>query len=250
MENIVLDHIQNLRDLSGSTDKIRQNRILRGPCLDRMSEQDIHVLRDICHLSTVIDLRTHKERSERPDHIIPGVRYLHMPIFEDRIPGITHEKGHNDPGHFDMAYFYRQTITGVFLDRVREVVRTIITLPEEGYAVLYHCTEGKDRTGIITAILMMIMGEDKKTIITDYLYTNHVNEPKAERYYQMVLEKTGDIRQAEGIRDAFMARERYIQAFFDGIDEDWGSTDTFLQEGLLLSEGELEYFRDKVCHEQ
>ena len=71
MENIVLDHIQNLRDLSGSTDKIRQNRILRGPCLDRMSEQDIHVLRDICHLSTVIDLRTNKERTERPDHIIP-----------------------------------------------------------------------------------------------------------------------------------------------------------------------------------
>ena len=53
--------------------------------------------------------------------------------------------------------------------------------------VLWHCTEGKDRCGLLSAVLLSALGIEYGTIMEDYMLTNEINKVKVEKYYQMIL---------------------------------------------------------------
>ncbi|MBR4484372.1 MAG: tyrosine-protein phosphatase, partial [Erysipelotrichaceae bacterium] len=95
MIEIHLDSIGNIRDLGdyqtsdGKT--IRPNKLIRSAHLGRASREDLDYLKEKHGLSTVIDLRTYKEKEEVPDQTDTLV-YRHIPIIEGFEDGITHEK--------------------------------------------------------------------------------------------------------------------------------------------------------------
>ncbi|MBR2786119.1 MAG: tyrosine-protein phosphatase [Clostridia bacterium] len=253
IENIKLSKTKNVRDLGKipvQYGRIKKHKLLRGSCLDQLTQRDVDILIDRYKLSTIIDLRTYRETEESPDVKISNVEYIHIPIFDKRAPGITHEKGgeRGSQGRTGLANMYKEILSGEHLERIAEIIRTIVKLPRDGYSVLFHCTEGKDRTGIVTAIILMILGANKHTIMEDYLYTNKVNEKKANKYYWQTRIFKHDKEKAERIRNAYLAKPEYIQAVFYAIQEDWYGVDNFIKYGLKLSEDEIEDFRDKVTY--
>ena len=66
-------------------------------------------------------------------------------------------------------------------------VKTVMEHDFSEGAVLWHCTEGKDRCGLLAAMLLSALGVSREDIMEDYLLTNEVNAPKAEMYYQHML---------------------------------------------------------------
>ncbi len=253
MENIKLAKIDNVRDLGKTRvqyGRIRKHKLLRGSCLENLTQKDVNLLVNKYKLATIIDLRTYREIEESPDVRITNVNYLHMPIFDKRAPGITHEKH----GHFerekrtDLVKMYKEILSGEHLERVAEIIKTIVNLQREEYSVLFHCTEGKDRTGIITAILLIILGASKQTIIDDYLFTNKAKKKKVFIYYWKTRLFKSDRERAERIKDVYLAKPEYIQAVFKLIQEEWFGVDNFIKYGLKLSEDEIEDFRDKVTY--
>ena len=86
------------RDLGGIKNKegktIKPNMIVRGKSLYKIKKKDIEQIRKY-KLSKVIDLRTAVEADEKPNTIIDNIKYLHMPIFKEKMAGITHEKEEN-----------------------------------------------------------------------------------------------------------------------------------------------------------
>lgn len=86
-------------------------------------------------------------------------------------------------GAKNVRYFYQMSTQYVqrnnarrSIDKVSEIIKTIINSEK---IVLFNCTAGKDRTGIISAILLLILGIDKDTIVKDYMYTNKVSKKVA-----------------------------------------------------------------------
>ena len=253
INNIKLSGIKNLRDL-GKTPvnqgKIKNHKILRGACLENLTYNDMRILVDDYKLATVIDLRTYREIEERPDVKIEGIKYIHMPIFEKRAPGITHESiddGQNQR-RVDLTKMYEEMLEGEYLQRISEIIKTIINLKNEEYSVLIHCTEGKDRTGIVIALILMILGADKETIINDYLYTNKVNKKKANNHYLKARLFKLDKTRAENVKNILLARPEYIKSVFDVIEQDWSGIDNFIKYGLKLNDYEIEDFKDKVLN--
>ena len=87
-------------------------------------------------------------------------------------------------------------------------------------AVLWHCTEGKDRCGLTTALILEVLGVDRKTIMEDYLKTNIVNLPKAIRIRDRLIRTQGK-EMAEAAYQAYIADERYLRAAWETMGEDY-----------------------------
>ncbi|MDD7740043.1 MAG: tyrosine-protein phosphatase, partial [Lachnospiraceae bacterium] len=113
-------------------------------------------------------------------------------------------------------------------------------------SVLWHCTEGKDRCGLLTAVLLCALGVDRDTIMEDYLLTNEVNGPKAEYYYQMLISAGKSESEAKIVKDIFLAKEEYLNAAFASIDELYKNDSEFLRDGLNIPQELIERFRRSV----
>ena len=250
MRNIKLKGAKNIRDLSEvSNDKIKIKRckLLRGTSLESLTDNDVNILVNDYHLSTVIDLRTYREEEYHFDVEIDSVNNVHMPIFEKRAPGITHEKKNDSlDKKVSLSDMYRGILHGKYLDRVADIIKYIVNMEDKDYAVLFHCTEGKDRTGILAAILLMILGVDRELIVEDYLFTNKVNDRKAKRYYLETLLTKRNKEKAIGVKDIYLAKEEYINAIFDVIDNEYGGVDNFIRDGLKISLEEINKFKKNV----
>ena len=249
MENIKFRGIKNTRDLGGMKvegGRVKEKMLIRSSYLAFASDEDIAKLVFDYNLKTVIDVRTSTEIQEKPNVRAAGVEFLEMPIFDSSIPGMTHEAKQNLDGIPDMTKLYAAVMRGESVYNLAEVIRRIVLADEGDYAILYHCTEGKDRTGMITAILLSLLGAKREDIIEDYLFTNKVNKKKAVKYYLLVKYLKFNKTAAEKVRGVFLAKEEYINEIFRAIDELWGGIDGFREQVLKLTKEDIENFRRRV----
>ena len=252
MNNIKLKGAKNLRDLAGLKGiygTIKPNKILRGPALDNLYEKDIDILVNKYKLKTVIDLRTDREKDDRYDIRIPGVTYYHMPVFKESTPGFTHEDdSHIKRKTIDMTLLYKHILDIEYLNNISKIIKKILNFSDNNYSTIIHCSEGKDRTGVIILILLLILGINKNTIMEDYLYTNKVNKKKAKRLHFEYKYIYHDKKRAENVFNIFLAKEEYLNQVFNTIETKWSSLDSFFKEGLKLTDTEITNFRNNVLN--
>lgn len=207
--DVKLQGVRNIRDFS----EYGFPGYIRSAHLHNMTESDAEVLSKQYHLKTVIDLRTTREREEQPDCVMEGVEYLHIPLFEESRIGISHERSTQEMGIMlpDMANLYRNIVTDDYSKtQIKKVMEIMDDNGRDG-SVLWHCTEGKDRCGIISAWFLLLKGIDKDTVMLDYLKTNETSERRAEYYYNVAVAKSGNRAAAEKVRDVFLAKREYME---------------------------------------
>jgi protein-tyrosine phosphatase len=160
----------NFRDLGGyrTVDGrvTRWGRMFRSDTLHELSGADLQVLREI-GLVTVIDLRTtaEVERSGRGLLLAEPVRYLHLPLIQElgeESPDLTVE------AREDLAQRYLW-----YLDAGRSaLVEALGALADPtSHPCVFHCAAGKDRTGVLAALLLDILGVEQEIIVGDYVLT-------------------------------------------------------------------------------
>ncbi|MCR4633086.1 MAG: tyrosine-protein phosphatase [Erysipelotrichaceae bacterium] len=243
MIEIELKTVRNIRDLGETITKngkrIRRNKLIRSAHLADLSQEDMNYLKREHHLDTVIDLRTYKEVKEKPDCFY-DLNYFHIPIVKNFEDGITHEK--KEVRRFpDLTQTYIELVNREdYLQGFYDVLTKILERKEEEGAVLWHCSEGKDRCGLTSMLIEMILGVDEDVIRKDYLFTNKVNQAKAEKIYEEVFGKTGSEEIAASIYKAFIADESYLDAALSYIKED------FFENKLKLDPKLIEEFRNKI----
>ncbi|MBR1746781.1 MAG: tyrosine-protein phosphatase [Clostridia bacterium] len=235
---IKLKSVKNVRDLGGQYPggpSIRTGMLLRGARLSGLTKKDATFLRKTYGDVTIIDLRTAQEREGRPDKTYDFDIRL-MPIFDLEQPGISHGKGNiaeilaSLP---TMDALYSMMLHDEYLDNLRAVLRFIMTCETPVY---FHCTEGKDRTGLVGAILLLSLGVSREEIIKDYLVTNKTNERKAQNIARLIYIYKRDRAIAEKIHDLFIAKLEYLQVLFDVIDNEYGSPERFFTIGLRIDD--------------
>ena len=183
----------NIRDLGGipladGKGAIPKGLFWRSGKLSLLSQAACRTLCWQLHINCVIDLRTAVESAEYPDPLPEGIEYLQVPLITDAAVGITHETG-SDPMTVirrlrrhpeelkemipDFKALYRQMVTD---EHSRGQVEKAVALLREraaaGRPTLFHCTAGKDRTGIVAMALLKSYGVSDEEIIKDYLRTN------------------------------------------------------------------------------
>ncbi len=254
MKAIKLKHNKNLRDIGGKYKdvEIRYNMFLRGRALTRLSPKQMEILTNKYHLRTIIDLRDEAEQKEAMDLEIPGVKRYSMPIFSDEKAGITHEDRKN-PDKIKillklppMEELYYDMFHGESLENLGKIIRFMMNASEDEYSVYFHCSEGKDRTGIISAILLSILGVSREEIVKEYLYTNKVAKHRARKFYFLAKYGRFDVDLARKLHGMFSAKREYIEVLFFVMDKEYFGPNDFYERGLKLNQEEIEKFREKA----
>ena len=227
--------IQNKRDLGGLLTK--DGKVIRSGMLIRSANLFHANRRDLDGISAVIDLRTPGERRESPDKTHRR-EYLPLPIFDDVTAGISHEEETEDRGIPEMAKLYRMIVRD-HADSFRKVLLAIMQHDFSKGAILWHCSEGKDRCGLTTALVLEALGVDRDTIMVDYLKTNEVNLPKAIRIHDQLV-RTHGTAYAESVYRAYIADEKYLQAAWEAMGEG------YLTDKLGIPEETLTTFRQTI----
>lgn len=250
--SIQLEGVVNARDLGGIINtegkKIRDLCLIRSAKLGYASDEDKQTLTDVYRLKKVIDLRTSNEVAELRDKKISGVENLHMPVFDRVISGISHEENAKYLKSVQgMAGLYAiMVLEDECIRSFHDILKLIMKNDYEDGSILWHCTEGKDRCGLVSAFVLSILKVDYQTIKDDYLLTNIVNEPKAERLYQSMIRSGKTEAEAEKIREMYLAKEEYIDAAFIAINGKYGNIDNYLISGLKLDPELINSFRDEM----
>jgi len=173
---IALTGARNVRDLggypAGNGGLTRWRSVLRGDTLHALTAADIEAL--IAYgVTTVIDLRNPQEIALEANPFTEDVRvrYDNIPLFSALAPVEMMAAQSSD---FDMGERYCQA-----LDNCQPAIAKVLTMiahAPDGI-VLFHCTAGKDRTGIIAALLLAHAGVDEAVIIEDYALTGSIFAP-------------------------------------------------------------------------
>ena len=249
------EKIQNARDLGGLKNRegktIRAGMLLRTANLSETTVGDMRKLAEEYHLAKVIDLRTEMERNQKPDVVPETAEYVANPIFDERVFGISHEK--TEQRNLDeieipaLEDLYRMMLSEEMCrENFGKAVRLVMEHDFTTGSVLWHCTEGKDRCGLLAVFLLSALGVEREVILEDYLLTNETNVPKAEMIGKQLLALGKSEAQIEAIKNTFLAKESYLNAAYDVIETQYGNMDVFLREGLRISEEIVARFRERV----
>ena len=257
MGKVALAGSKNVRDLGGiavEEGRVRERLLLRGGNLHALTKRDASLLRDQYGLALVIDLRTATERDEKPDAEIPCVENIHLPIFAESAAGITHERStkklsNTDERIPDLNALYAHMVSDACLENLAACVNAIVDSAIENRTVLFHCTEGKDRTGLISALLLAMLGASREAIMSDYTATNVVVARKAKRY-SFLARLAGRKSTAEKLQAVFTAREEYLDSAFAKILNDWDDMERFADQGLKVDSVRLQVFRNAAIVRQ
>ena len=231
---IALDGAVNARDLGGlpTVDgrRTRSGVLLRADNLQDLSAADVEALR-ARGLGTVLDLRT----SAEVEFLGPGplaqteVKHLNLDLiphgFEGRSVLERTLPDENAPEHaVDHLYFdYVRDAP----DHVATALRTIAD-PHSG-AVLVHCAAGKDRTGVIVALALSLVGVRRDEVIADYARTDERIEGIVER---LLNEPLYSEHAGGRTLDSFRPHAWNMERFLDRIDSEFGGV-----HGLAMSIG-------------
>lgn len=193
---IKLEGIDNFRDTSDSNDIIKPGMVYRSSDLSGATDADKAVLRERFKGGFVIDLRAMKTRAKEPDQTI-GVANLNAPI-----DGASSSSGYIKEYVRDAA-------------NRQEFADALGALAEARGPVLIHCVYGKDRTGILVALLMTILGADQEQIMTEYMKSNdygaHVEAAWLEDYIGAAEKRSGSLMKFITDKDGLGVSQATIQ---------------------------------------
>ncbi|MBR0214433.1 MAG: tyrosine-protein phosphatase [Solobacterium sp.] len=251
--SISFPHIRNARDLGGlfgaDGRRIRRGCLLRSAHLGEAQEADEQLLKETWRLDTVIDLRTSREMQKQPDRVMPGIEQVHCPVFDEQRIGISHEQKQEALNRLpQMDLLYRDMVTEADCRAsFGRILRRIMTHDYEQGSVLWHCTEGKDRCGLVSALVLLALGAAETAVREDYLLTNETNGPRAEGFYRKMLADGQPPQQAEAVRDLFLAREEYLDAALEVINA--RGPEAYLEEQLGIPREIIMSFREKMLED-
>ena len=247
---IPLEGAMNVRDIGGygtvDGGSVRTGLVYRGDHLAELTEADIEALAAL-RLRSVVDLRRDVEVAERPSRLPATVIHRHShPIGSDAstydtwLERLAQGDIARDPvGH--MIEDYRWMVT----ERADVFGRVVATIAgDDCLPVLYHCTAGKDRTGITTALILSVCGVDRGTILDDYELTNRYRAGRRVAELRPELEARGiDV---DRIAPYFGAPRPALAATLDLIDALAGSVRGWLVERAGVSDYAVQRVVDQL----
>lgn len=252
---IPLKSVLNAREYGGyetSLGVIKPKIILRGGELSRLSIEDKIKLISDYHLKVVIDLRSKSEINRQPDQEIEGVRHINLDVIGDTFDfngdpkDMVKKMNERTPEELMEELYSAFTTKPAPTYALKHFFKEALAL-EEG-SMYIHCTAGKDRTGIASALLLYVLGASNELIAYDYILSNHYRKDSVEleikeinKHLQTRMSENDEMR----FRVLNSVHENFLLLSFVEAEKKYGSIDNYLLHALELTEEKKERLRNK-----
>ena len=225
----------NVRDLGGHPTRAgkqtKYGAYVRADNVDRLTDAGWRALVDY-GVGTVIDLRYAEEREVDPPVDLPIVS-IHRPL----VPNLSHPDW-EDIHQLSLSVELPDATKVVYLefleryrDRFGEVVGSIASAEGDG-AVVFYCMAGKDRTGLIAALLLAVAGVERGAIAEDYALSGQ----NLRTFLDGWIETAGDDDERALRTRIGAAPAEAMLGVLDAIDERYGSVDEYLRDAGVTHE--------------
>ncbi|KAL4247084.1 Protein-tyrosine phosphatase-like protein [Abortiporus biennis] len=243
--------VYNIRDLgSYKTSTLpgfitKPNYAFRSAELSSITDEGKQKLKDL-GIGKVFDLRSDTEiakwKSQIPD--LGDIDVVRTPVFkvEDYSPEMMAKR----------FQLYASGKTEAFMELYSQILdnggnafgtilRHVRDNPEEG--LIFHCTAGKDRTGVIAALLLKLAGVDNESIANDYALTRVGREPARQMVMARLSKEPLFASNNEAALNMFSSRPETMHAFLDLLDRTYGGVDKYLKHHVELTDEDIDVIR-------
>lgn len=259
-QKIGLDSIANARELGGYVlpdgRSIKHGLLLRGGPLSRASNEDRKSLSEKFHLAHNFDFRTNMEVTVAPDRPVFGADHIWLPAIDEETEALASDALPQE-AYQDLPNWLVENSSNPMVQRVAQrlyidmvfneytqlqyaaFMQTLVNTPKG--AVYWHCSQGKDRTGLASTFLLTALGADRELIMKDYLISLEVYKEEVEHYFSLV--RTEEERQV--ILTFIGVNAGYYSDTLDLVEKRYGSLEGYLKGPLCLMDDDIAILRDR-----
>lgn len=261
-QSIGLEGVLNARELGGYTmadgRKIQPGRLIRCGYLQTATQEDIRKLSEVYHVKHNCDFRGASEVQHAPDCDIPGADYINLPSIDpttDDWKGtplaevavkFSHEKmvevAQSEQAKRQTFNMYPSLVTNEYTQLQYATFLNYVARTERG-AVLWHCSQGKDRTGWGSAFVLAALGAPRELIIADFDLSNIFYQELMNELFELLDQRGGTEDDKDVIRGFIGCSTKNFIHSLNIIDQEYGSMHDYLVNQLCLSEEEMERMR-------
>ncbi|PAK83069.1 tyrosine-protein phosphatase [Lentilactobacillus parakefiri] len=244
--------IPNARDLGGIQTKngqhIRRNRLIRSAALSRLTHHGQWLLTKQHRVTVILDFRSTGEIKRAPDLRKSGVRHIHLPIMKEPYFGVhttsryAKQLATKQPNF--MEQFYQKLILDPHCIKGYRTMFHYLRIQKSG-AILYHCTYGKDRTGVATMLILSSLGVPKATIMKNYLVSNRYLKKTTAKEYRRMKRYTHSKTVLRNLKRSKRASPAYLNAAYSAIDRHDGTMKHYLHHQMRLSSHDIQQLRKR-----
>ena len=254
-----LEGAYNFRELTTPPGQamIRKGVLYRSDALHNLTDQDVAFI-EKQNVRTIVDLRSHEEIEEDPNRPIDAVpNHLNLPIGSDpndtanllppeevarirelyfagdfhAIDAMLADK------NLDIAQIRRDRyaeFATAFTPQIKEFMHLLTDA--DNFPMVFHCYGGKDRTGYVSAVVMLTLGYSRDDAMRDYLTTNLYDEELTTR----IANSPASLLPIHG------AHEDQLNAALDTINAEYGSFDDYIRNELELTDEDVAAIRENL----
>jgi len=261
-QTISMEKLGNARELGGYRTQdgltVKHGLLLRSAKPRSASEADLLRLQNEYNLATIVDFRMSYETALEPNPAIPHVTNVWCPIIDEDLFSANIPAGKGKAKNM----FERLKIAvdaGIVTDKMyigflsnnqgktgyAEFFKELLALPQ-GKSLLFHCTQGKDRTGLGAMLILTALGVDEDTIMADYLLTNAFNASLIEKEKAMLAPynlSKADLNKYLSVMD--QVNPDFMQNALDYLKKEYGSAMGYITNELGVSEIDIAMLKEK-----
>ena len=241
--------IVNARDLGGyaiGSDKhVRKGMLIRSAHLAEATNADLAFLEGL-NIAKIIDFRTEHEKQGVEDKVITGSEYVALPLDASgsEAAKASMMAAFNEHAKKIAHNLYPTILT--YPPCVRQMAAFLRLVVDAGdVSILFHCTQGKDRTGIASALLLAALGADRETIVDDFDVTNQIYANDVRKFTRRVRLFGGRDEEVAVVKSFIGAnKENFIKAL-DAVEQQYGSLKAYLLGPMNLTEDDLNVLKER-----
>ncbi|MDE7401162.1 MAG: tyrosine-protein phosphatase [Clostridia bacterium] len=250
----------NTRDLGGlpaaDGKKIKHGKLLRSGKLSKLPKKTVDKLKRL-GVTTVVDLRIFTEIEEHPDTLWEGVNYVHLPLLCTATPGITREKSMKHTmvveskriksefgtGENYMEQMYRSILLS---EEPQQHLKTFLRLViDNDGAILWHCSSGKDRAGIVAMLIESLLGVSEEVILADYTASSRFLRGKFLRNKLGLVIAPCSIRLKKLLKAFMDVKPQFLTTAMNAAKEQYGSIENYCKQVLGVTDQDIETLKSK-----
>jgi protein-tyrosine phosphatase len=245
-KNLGMETSPNFRELGGvqinEEYKIKEDMIYRSGSFSHLPAGDEQKLL-ATSINRVVDFRSPFEIEREPDHIPASMNAKYVPCqigeVDPKSMGqfmkVVGDKNFTPKKLDSLMVMMNRT----FVDNITDYAPFFESLQEPDAVVLFHCSAGKDRTGLASSLFLHILGADWDIIMADFLRSNEAVsklDPQKLAAYGIPVEAG---------KHLMGVQPEYLESAWAGITEKYGSIDAMLEKEFGIGEKEIKALRKK-----
>lgn len=226
MRRYLINSIENMRDIGGypaCDTYVKYEKLIRSNLPNKLDKEDIEYLKKM-EINTIIDLRTPEEIISKPSVFEQNENFK---IYHLEMIG-----GKDVPSSSEgvpISYIN-------MLEAKENIYKIFEILANENKGVLYFCNAGKDRTGVVSALILMLLGARDEDIIADYI----VSQVYLKEMLNSFIEKNGN----EEMRNIIFPKAEFMEKFLQMFKEKYVSIEQYLK-SIGIDEKQIQNIKNK-----